>query len=284
MKKAYTLLELILCLMIVAIITASAIVIVRPKDKTIRFLYSNLFHSLDRAAYNVICDGYEVFSNSSDKKGDEELCKGLIEYINTKEDSCSAPITNIKADSFPQENVKFISSNGMKFYISDMIEDEETNISFYIIFVDINGDKLPNSALYEPNVTDPDIFAFAAFKSGRIMPIGAPEIDPKYALTRVVHYDEDANGIYSKASQPYYKSKSEAWGFYSDPEVEVDKICDVGEVYTCNDFVRKLIPDDSLLKKNVDFPIDDLPPVNEEYTCSAKNYDSCSVIIDKYVK
>ena len=58
MKKAYTLLELILCLMIVAIITASAIVIVRPKDKTIRFLYADSeFMELDsrkRRIYSLV--------------------------------------------------------------------------------------------------------------------------------------------------------------------------------------------------------------------------------------
>ena len=291
-KEGFTLAETLLCLAIIGIISASALIIVKPQDKAIRYIYSNLFHSLDRAYYNVTADGNDYFIGDSGA-GAKLLCETLVEYINAETVNCSSSnLTSPKADDFPDKNIQFISTNGMRFYISDRLGDENS-VEFYLVFVDTNGEKKPNSALYvsesddakAPKAQDPDIFAFALLPSGRVMPVGAPEFDRKYMLTRVVYYDDDLETVYTKFSQPYYASKSEAWGFYSDKNIKVEEICNTGEVYSCNDLVREIIGSDSVLLENFEIPMDNLPPVNtEEYKCAPEDYDSCSLVVDKYVK
>lgn len=42
-------------------------------------------------------------------------------------------------EDFTDDNVQFIASNGMKFYISKLITKDD--LKFYLVFVDINGSK-----------------------------------------------------------------------------------------------------------------------------------------------
>ena len=295
-KKAFTLAELLICMAIIGVICACAITTIKPNDKTLRYTYSNVFHELDRAYYSSYTDGFDPFDETSSAASAKTLCKGLTSYFNYTERFCdTATTTPIKADSFTDDGVQFITHNGMKFYISPRVGNVETDgVSFHLIFVDINGNKKPNSALYVPGteansfrVTDPDIFAFAALPFGRVTPIGIPEYEKRYMTATVVYKNETQELSYGKFARPFYATKNEAWGTYSNITSDPPKdFCDLGEIYTCTDKIRSMIDPNSVLLKNFELPLEKfpLPPINTDtYFCHKNDTEACTIVVDKFV-
>ncbi len=271
-KSGFTIAEMLIALGIISILTGAAIFTFKPFDKGIKYLYSNIYENLDRAFYNIMTydipkndysnpfsdtnkDGNTYTRRDDEDTGTEELCKRLISYISTVENdesTCSSTkIVSKNADNsnFVEGKVQFTAVNGVRFFISRMYpEDKDTaGERFYVIYADLNGENGPNSVEYIPpskannfKTTDPDIFAFAALESGRICPLGAPEVDTRYLSTRI-RYQDDTNGVtykYTVNSMPYIYSKAEAWGYYLPADHIPDNCGEQGDYGLCTSYKK----------------------------------------------
>ncbi len=325
-KFGFTLGELLVVLGIIGILTALAVTTVKPAEKkAVKYLYMNAYNSLSKAYYNAILKGYNPFteeefdgiapehSDTSDS-GAEILCRGLTYWINTDtnkktaeqdySESCSSTkLTSELADEFLDENVQFTATNGMKFYISKMLGD---NYKFYLVFVDTNGTRKPNSAEYTfkhgktaddydeskidekekkaRELIEPDIFAFAMLDTGRVCPIGIPEYDTNIMTARFGYFDDEGEPLYTKKSLAYYQAKGAAWGYYSTPGMS-SLSYNSDEVFSMNDFIRSKIDSESKIVK--DFPnLSALTPTlvssDPPYNCSSEDLESCFVFLDEY--
>lgn len=340
MKKiGFTLIEIVIVMAIVGILTTIGIKTYTRVSTDNHYLYSNIYHSLDQAIFNAM--NYTNMDNpfqKSDEKtrqnvSDEEqvkrLCLMLTEYLDTFEANCNdtTRIMPVSAtdDDFRDHSPFFVSANGVRFYISRWYEGPDRVHSFFIVFADLNGAKKPNSMHYDSGtqenhrVINPDIFAFAVLDIGRVCPLGPPEIDDKFLLTRIRYlnaqederYAEYANVYFSEPSKPYFISKAEAWGYYL-PEDRVDGAAVTDSFYiddnpyTYNEYVRRVIGENSLIYDNVPSMTDALANYEEStgdeirlrdqyadddenrrstrsYGCRKESDDECQVILDKYM-
>lgn len=326
-KFGFTLGELLVVLGIIGILTALAVTTVKPAEKkAVKYLYMNAYNSLSKAYYNAVLKGYNPFteeefdgitpdhSDASDS-GAEILCRGLTFWINTDtnkktsdrdySESCSSTkLTSELADEFLDENVQFTATNGMKFYISKMLGDD--SYKFYLVFVDTNGTRKPNSAEYTfkhgktaedydeskeeekekkaRDLIEPDIFAFAILDTGRVCPIGIPEYDTNILTARFGYFDDEGEPLYTKKSLAYYQAKGAAWGYYSSPGMS-PLAYNSDEVFSMNDFIRSKIDPESKIVK--DFPnLSALTPMlvssDPPHNCSSEDLESCFVFLDEY--
>ena len=337
-KFAFTLSELLICMGIIGVISTVGYRIFRDFDKGIRYIYSNTYHALDRALYNAInvsdlADPFEKIVNDngepkelSSQDGAKRLCEALTYYISTVDKNCDATLVNVKGDTFDEPH--FVASNGVTFYISERMQKEESKNSpvFYIVFADINGTKKPNSMKYVAGskenhfrTTDPDIFAFAALDIGRVCPLGPPEYDPRYMMTRISYDDvmtinddgkETSESVvrYTSNSKPYYISKAEAWGYYLDTEKDPEDdsednpeqeqtqqpLADDAVLedypYSYNGYIRSVLPEDTLIYSFLKGNTPRAPKsvsIRDDIKCS-KPSDTvngvihCDVIVDRY--
>ena len=228
MKKqsGFTLAEMLIAFGIISILVGAALISLKPFENNIKYLYSATYQNLDTVLYNAVTDfvPQDRANNdpfSADITDDDEaairLCTALTHYITSVGGTCSANTVGTEAndDDFTSENVKFITTNGVRYWISPRTRGSNgTGPYFFIIFADMNGEKRPNSVWYERGVRDPDIFAFAALDMGRICPLGPPEVDSRFLTTRIMHRNASGDLVYSATSQEYIKSKAEAWGYY----------------------------------------------------------------------
>ena len=307
-KSAFTVAEILITMAIIGIISVAGITTVSHIDKSVKYMYSNVYHSLDKALYNAM-----FFTNidnpfsKTDNQGNDMtpqarvtfLCRMLTEYFNTRQRSCNLAGVSQMGNAFG--NPHFTASNGVRFYISSMLPaDENASHHFFLVFADMNGEKRPNSMAYNPPDTEPDIFAFAALDIGRICPLGPPEVDTNYMSTRVTYFEEqppNADGEitmlqrYSNSSRPYYVSKAEAWGYYTG-QLDDSVIIDANPL-TYNDYVRANVDAASLIYsfmggKNTKFQLPqgitlrDQPVADGGYNCRLGSDIECDVIIDKY--
>ena len=234
-KSAFTLIEIIIVMAIVGIITAIGVSTFSKHSVDMRYIYYNVYHSLDKAIYNAMTytnlpspfvdfDERNKQLAVSPEQQVSRLCNMLIEYITTSSSSCNLEdnvITTGNNEDFQNVLPYFTAVNGVRFYISQRFTGGEPEHKFFIVFADLNGTKQPNSLHYERGIADPDIFAFAVLDIGRVCPLGPPEIDEKYLLTRIRYIDNTNNNddgfhniAFSEPSRPYFVSKAEAWGLY----------------------------------------------------------------------
>ena len=320
----FTLSEILIFMTIVGVIAVLAFSIFSDFDKGVRYIYSNTYHALDRALFNASnfsesADPFETTTMGengepipvSPVEGASRLCNMLTEYINTIENNCSnTPLVDDTGRNFGQP--AFIAGNGVRFYLTQRMQGAGQNPTiFYLIYADINGDKNPNSMRYEPPIeqngrrtVDPDIFAFAALDIGRICPLGPPEVDGRYMLTRINYQDsrtvqnpdgsqsEEEVNRYTRTSQPYYISKAEAWGYYSANN-DVPDITIIEDVpYSYNGYIRNAINQDSEIYSFLNgeaFPrvpegvtLRNVPVIDGGLGCR-RLADDCEVIIDRYL-
>lgn len=192
--NGFSLAELLIAIAIIGILTTAAIMALKPFDKGIKHIHSNIYYALNRAYYNAMNywrgegenrDPFDNNINAGGMSGSARLCNALTEYINTIEGNtkCATalPISKDSAPVFDNEHLMFTAVNGVRYYISekyDIPAGIENGIPFYLIYADINGTKGPNSLTYKPalvdnrysgiensgnkTIQDPDIFVFAA--------------------------------------------------------------------------------------------------------------------------
>lgn len=224
--KAVTLAEMMICLLIIAILVVMAMITIKPYDKTFKWLYVRIYHTLETAVYNSMMTRSEFPTTST------EFCNMLLEYINSPENNCAAGDLTREATTFPEANIKIVASNGMNIWIAsnggapfthtEVIDGNTATMKYYVVFADLNGDRPPNVAQRPEAATDPwtsdsklvDIVAFVITEASVVIPIGPPEIDTRYMQAMAIYPPEDENrpeGNHSKPST-YFWAKNEAWG------------------------------------------------------------------------
>ncbi len=225
--KAVTLAEMMICMLIIGILAIFAMVTIKPYDKTFKWLYVRIYHSLENAVYNSMMTRSEFPQNSID------FCNMLLEYINSPDNNCNAGDLAREASSFPEANIKIIASNGMYLWIgsnggapythTETINGSQFSMQYYVVFVDINGNRAPNLAQRPEAIGTPwkseesklvDIVAFVVTDASVIIPIGPPEIDTRYMQATAIYPPIDENRPQGNHSNPgtYYWAKNDAWG------------------------------------------------------------------------
>ena len=324
-KNAFTLAELLIAFAIIGIISVSALYTFKKYDKGIRYLYSNTYHQIDRALYNGLnfSDLKNPFASKeidpdteqeievTPEMGAQRLCLMIAEYLNGGA-SCSQGVADPSGGSLG--SVQFTTNNGAQIYISKRLPEEDNpnyhdgDHLFFILFVDLNGPEPPNTMDYEPmtpensrSYKDPDTFAFAALDTGRLCPLGPPEIDPRYMQSRVAYLasvSKDGNNQndderddtlitkYTTVSTPYYIAKAQAWGFYMGDNDDFSPIDDEPTSY--NDYIRRMLPEGNNIYKfmkgaeRITLPAD-FPGMLNGLGCEPRFNEQCWVIVDRYL-
>ena len=310
-KFGFTVAEVLIAFAIIGVLTAVSLSVAKQVDrKETKYLYINAYNSLSKAYYNGLINQYNPFDEldkdrqpitheANSDRGTEILCQGITNFINTREnlknaqrdfsETCSpTKLTSENADNFTDDNVQFIANNGMKFYITRRLGDDE--LYFYIVFVDLNGNKMPNTILPVRNnaevvTREPDIFSFAILSSGYVIPIGYAEYSSSVLTAKLAYMDNEGNVQYTRMSYPYYQAKGLAWGFYSSPGVNPLQDYEDAEPFTMNDIVREnLNPNSNIVR---DFP--DLRGANpgniasgEPFNCGVGDLENCYIWLDSY--
>lgn len=293
-KNAFTLTEVLICIVIVGFLSAFAIdSLIKAQDRSLRYKYSSLYTNLSEAHYNALITKYIAPAGSDYDTGDpfdssliegrgaDVLCRKLVEYIDTFAEDCSASnLVDPAAEDFT-DTLKFVAQNGMKFYISDKQTidpgDDFDPIYFYLVYVDLNGDKGPNILDNNPNVTEPpDIVGFALVDNGYVTPLGLPEVDTRYMMTRLIYIDNNKQ-VYKEPSQAYYITKNEAWGIYKDVSENLN--FDIDVAFSLNDRIRNSIAESSRL--NISFSPTGTD-VYEKCSDDDERFKRCIVKIDTY--
>lgn len=237
---AFTLAEILIVFSIIAIISGLTLMTTKRLQTTDKYAYQKAYDSLLTAAYNAVAE-----VNSKGIGTPELLCEGLTKYINSQaaekpkdsnkftghpdqgfcNDIADEDRPGIDASDF--EEVRdangnliggipdFIANNGMRFYISDLIEtgditdslDMTQRIRFYIVYVDLDGVNGQNS------IENGDVVAFAITENADVIPLGKPAYDTHYLGVRVVFPEstDRPDETYSE-SMTYYDAIHTAWG------------------------------------------------------------------------
>lgn len=217
-KSAITLAEMMIAMCIMGILAAFALMTIKPYEKTYKWLYVRIYHTLETAVYN------SMMTRTSFPASSAAFCDMLREFINTNDYSCTAGDLTKDAVSFPADSVRMTASNGMRLWIganggqpyvhTENIGGNTVNMKYYMVFADINGTKAPNSTEWEAGGKLADIVAFAVTETSVVVPLGPPEIDTRYMLATAIYPPDDENRPEGTHSNPtsYHEAKSLAWG------------------------------------------------------------------------
>ena len=216
--NAFSLAEILIVLGIASFIILAMMTIIKPGDKELKHQYYKAYHVLATATYNLYQDSLGENTNNATLSTGEQFCKDLLFYMNTStpvSQQCKSERVSIKGDSFPESAIQFTASNGMIFYFSPDIDDEDIGKQ-RIVWVDLTGTRGPNTAVWSKGRAA-DIVAFAVVDYGEVIPLGYPKVDRRYMLARVyVPSDEDIEagsekrnltGLYS-----FYNAQQLAYG------------------------------------------------------------------------
>lgn len=226
-KKAFTLFESLLVIMIIGILVLLSLKILKNADeKAYGELYTKAYTTLNTAAYNVQYnverhndqahleaqrEGNSVAADSELKRfpdvektvvnpTDQELCTALTSndkgYINVVSSNCatSTSNTNMIANTIPSTPT-FVTTDGMKYYFATPAD----STTFFYVWVDINGNRRPNSTTFVTGKKRPDIVPFIISKeNGVVVPQGIPTYDITYLKARVLSSNPDLDVDYSR--------------------------------------------------------------------------------------
>lgn len=117
----------------------------------------------------------------------------------------------------------------MKYYISskssssftDNLSSGTTTLTYYLIWVDLNGDRAPNTKEWKEG-RPADIVPFFVSDYGEVVPIGYPITDKRY-LTTSVKYVTDTQTYYSEP-MTYYEAQMDAYGSKEYPTIDLFSI------------------------------------------------------------
>ncbi|MGN0032146.1 MAG: type II secretion system protein [Candidatus Gastranaerophilaceae bacterium] len=285
-RKAFTLVEVMIFLVTVAILLAVIFMALKPQqvvqERKARLRYAQAYDALNLAVYDLVTSetdnpferqGLQVIQEGHEAEFYfNKMCTGLVKYINAESSNCS-PVkvlsnssttkqwTYMTREDVDMRNItpQIVAVNGMKFYITRMIEAKvnkesqsrvaptppDFDLKFFMVYVDIDGEensKRPHTIQYDPKKKIyPSVFAFAVIPTGEAIPIGLAEHDMTYLQTRVA-YVEDHTVLYS----PYYsyhRAKHAAWGVYSTALYNLKRLPPLKEKIsaTYNDHIKYVL-------------------------------------------
>ena len=241
-KKAFTMIEVLIILTLIGFILIAELIILNTKSNQYGQPYYTAYNALRKAAYNVLADMYCPDENSSDPDcrigprqfptTPQALCSRLTEFINTSEKNCEnlTPINDM-ADNINNKAPHFIASNSFRFYFSDMksIEADDTfgntnSLDYFVVYVDINGEKRPNRITCEGEQILPDIVPFAVTRRGEVIPMGYPVYSSNYITAKIIYPskvgDDGVLTNRSSGSMSYYDAVYGAWPSSTAREVQ----------------------------------------------------------------
>lgn len=233
-KNGFTIAETLITLVVIGILTAFSISTIKPAVDNLAPLAYRAYDALKIAGYNVFVDSLNKDAVTKEfvarpfPTTSRDLCNRLLEYINV-----TNAATDARCNSFTDaggtttmptftdnSTLAFIGSNSMKFYIHKPanINVGGTSVPWFLIFVDLNGERGRNSAIMGSKAEDiPDIIPFAMTLEGEVAPVGFPSTSKKY-LTAKVYYPDiiDSNGRRLEdrrsGSVTYFEARHMAWG------------------------------------------------------------------------
>lgn len=296
-KIGFTLAETLICLAIIGIVAVSTITAAKPMtEKATRIAYTNAYEGLSTAFYNSMIK----ITNTDNHpfKGDEEngkvLCERLTEQIANVVLDCNAKVIDDKGNKFENNQIRFISANGYRFYISKKMktkeyrfgDDEKYVTEFYLVYVDINGDKKPNRLEYDEKSLS-DIFAFALLDTGMTVPLGLPEYDMHYMQAKMAYNNKYSEIVLAEPPLPYYMAKNAAWGCYDKVHNEEEKalqdVFNNPEVpFTMNEIIRDSLSESSKIRIKLPDATNELVYKEKTPQCTRFDYENCFVEIDRY--
>lgn len=236
-KNGFTIAESLITLVVIGILTAFSISTIKPAVDNLGPLAYRAYDALKIAGYNVFIDMH----NRNTATGEltprpfpatrVALCNRLLEYINVTNaaDARCSTFTDaggtITAPTFTDNGtLAFTGSNSMKFYIHQPtnINVGGVSVPWFLIFVDLNGERGRNSAVMGAKAEDiPDIIPFVMTYGGEVVPVGFPSTSKKY-LTSKVYYpdiiDDRGNRVENRrsGSVTYFEARNMAWGANSN--------------------------------------------------------------------
>lgn len=200
---AFSLAELLVVLTFISFILVYELVLFSRKTNQYGGIYYNAYNTLKKVAYNVFADTYCPDPTSEDpdcQKGvrpfpdnHRDLCKRFAEYLNIPDGKLhcdTAQTVNMEGRNIGNDTLAFVTANANKFYISykNTHKLNGETIEYFIVYVDINGNKAPNKAQATPNdKVYPDIVPFIVTRKGEVIPAGLPVYSKAY-LTAKVRY------------------------------------------------------------------------------------------------
>lgn len=192
---------------IIGVIIVIMLTLVKPSQSVLKLQYYGAYNVLATAAYNIydkaLDENKVMYENA-------ELCAHLRDYINNNSPySCNESYVNLNGKNFNNDNIQFIASNGMVFYMSQsfVLNDFGKDQKHRIVWVDVNGKRHPNTAEWKENVPA-DIVAFDITDTGEVVPLGYPKVDPRYMTAKVVFTDE----ITKPQITTFFQSQNIAFG------------------------------------------------------------------------
>lgn len=233
-KKAFSLVEVLIVLVIIGFMVIAELCILNNKVNNYNQPYYTVYHALKKAAYNVLADMYCPDPDSDDDEckvgarefpdNSEDLCKRLAEFINTSKAVCKGTEIANDAKNIDPNNPWMVSSNAMRFYFSGLkktkapdLYGNENELQYFIVYVDLNGEKKPNRLTCDGTKTYPDIVPFAITRRGDVVPMGFPMFSNLYMTAQVklptgMNLDTD-DSLEDKrtGSLSYYNAIHTAW-------------------------------------------------------------------------
>lgn len=235
---AFTLAEMLTVAFIVGVLTVISIGSLRRTDDEFGPLYYRTYDALKTAAYNVYLDTHNDpqrdFPTTLAGSNDTGLCQRLIEYINVS----GAASCNSNTISFPetddqfkpaQKKIQFTGSNSQRFYFGPVQNTtiSGVNLTWFIVYVDLNGERGPNSITAPTGrVRLADIVAFAVSSQfGEVIPMGEPIVNRKY-MTAKVWYPDKLVG-----TKRYENRRSDSMTYFEAKRRAMGKTENIGKMY-----------------------------------------------------
>lgn len=301
-KRAFTIPEILIFMVIVGVICTLMMTIIKPNEKYYRYAYYNAYYVLNTAGYNIYQDALD--KKDADKTGstyqdtDKEfpqtstaLSKKLAlstsssspadeGYINTTFINNDNNVSkNPSASNLEKGKETFIATNSMRFFIAaqndkkpfsisvkDSMTNQSINIKFFVIWVDLNGNRGPNTPV-RTNNKKPDIVPFIMTTTGKVIPIGYPTVDTTYLSTRL-EYFSDTTSSHSQIDT-FYNTRKKAFGNKQYPYSDTLSI-------DFTDFVKNT---------NMAINTNDLPATTISQDSNCQSSDSvpyCKIYIEEF--
>lgn len=217
MKKAFSMLEILIIIVIIGVISVIMVTTIRPQDLQAGYLYLNAHTFLKDAADNVLLDALNAETAEQFPIDPTRLCVAMSGYINTsRAQSCAGYHPPYDSSTFdPNWPVSLVASNDMRLYFSTT--KVINGLGNILVWVDLNGERRPNTSKWK-ELAAPDVVAFNINSDGNIVIVGPPLFDTRYVWAKI-HYstDENGRGTYSK-KMPFYQAQYRAFNGTQVPD------------------------------------------------------------------
>ncbi len=137
MKKAFTLAELMVCLLLIGVITAITIPILsNATPNKNAYLYKAAFRTLERAVSAAINDESQYVNGEfKDKNNTTSFCLNIVNSLNTI-GTVNCNVTSVPTSGSTPATYNFMTSNGMKWW---GFNNNFNVTATKTVFVDIQG-------------------------------------------------------------------------------------------------------------------------------------------------